>query len=249
MDVVEALAEQIAAAREGVDAAIVTDPETVRDSVEAEDFDAVVVTHSDDWPSPATLLDDVRDREPSIPFLLVVEDGAAGRFDDVLARPGTDLYRSDGAEGPKALGNRIDQMIDARAYRRRFGEDRPGFGTIVDNLPGMVYRAAVRDPWPMHYVGGAVEELTGYAPGEIESGDVVWGEDVIHPDDIDPVEREVLEALAEDRPFEVRYRIRTADGTIKEVWERGVGIYDGDEPVALDGFIMDASGGPGVRGG
>jgi len=56
------------------------------------------------------------------------------------------------------------------------------------------------------------------------------------------VNREVDEAIAQRRAFEVTYRLRTASGARKWVWERGRGVFSptGDL-VALEGFIADIS--------
>ncbi|MEI9962320.1 MAG: PAS domain-containing protein [Limisphaerales bacterium] len=49
-------------------------------------------------------------------------------------------------------------------------------------------------------------------------------------------------ALQERRQFELTYRIRTADGAEKWVWERGRGIFsDKGDLFALEGFITDVT--------
>src|SRR5262249_9062963 len=50
------------------------------------------------------------------------------------------------------------------------------------------------------------------------------------------------EALAARRRFELEYRIQHADGDVRWVWERGVGLYDGDGNVTwLEGIIEDVT--------
>lgn len=112
--------------------------------------------------------------------------------------------------------------------------------TLVDTLPGIVYKARNEPTWPMDYVRGECEALTGYTAGELEGSTVTWGEDIIHPDDQRETWEIVQEALEEHRPFELTYRIRTNDGELRYVWERGEGIYgpNGDV-IALEGFITD----------
>ncbi|MFC7175663.1 PAS domain S-box protein [Halosegnis marinus] len=87
---------------------------------------------------------------------------------------------------------------------------------------------------------GECEELTGYPARAVESGDVVWGEEVIHPDDRERTWEAVQSALEADESFEVTYRVRTADGEVRWMWERGRGVAgtEGD-PAALEGFITD----------
>ena len=110
--------------------------------------------------------------------------------------------------------------------------------TLISNLPGIVYRARNDHGWPIEVVRGDCERLTGYPAAALQRGDVVWGEDVLHPDERDRMWESVQDALANDDPFEVTYRIRTADGETRWLWERGraVDTPDGD---VLEGFIID----------
>ncbi|MFC5277656.1 GAF domain-containing protein [Halorubrum rubrum] len=113
---------------------------------------------------------------------------------------------------------------------------------LVDNLPGMVYRCDNEPEWPMEDVRGEVTELTGYHPSELTDGSGTYGERIIHPDDREQVWRSIQDALDDREPFEITYRIRTKNGEIKWVWERGQGIdADDDHVEALEGFITDVT--------
>ena len=114
--------------------------------------------------------------------------------------------------------------------------------TLISNLPGLVYRCRNEPDWPMEYVRGEVEELTGYQPSTIETTEGLWGEEILHPADRERAWETVQGALDAEESFELTYRIRTRDGTTKWVWERGRGIYttDGDLE-ALEGFVTDVT--------
>jgi PAS domain S-box-containing protein len=112
--------------------------------------------------------------------------------------------------------------------------------TLIRNLPGIVYRCRNEPDWPMEFVRGEAEALTGYSAEALETQEVIWGEEILHPADRDRTWETVQEAIDEGRPFEVTYRIRTADGTTKWMWERGRvvrSLPSGDE--VLEGFIAD----------
>ena len=113
--------------------------------------------------------------------------------------------------------------------------------TLISNLPGIVYRSRNDPDWPMEVVRGNCEALTGYSREALESGDVVWGSDVLHPDDRDEIWETVQTALAEDRPFEVTYRVRTRDGATRWMWERGRAVPSEDDAEILEGFITDVT--------
>ncbi len=112
--------------------------------------------------------------------------------------------------------------------------------TLITNLPGIVYRCENEPSWPMELVRGECEELTGYPAEALESGDVLWGQDIIHPEDQGAMWDAVQQALDRGDPFEVTYRIRTANGGLRWAWERGRGVRGPDGSVeALEGFITD----------
>jgi PAS domain S-box-containing protein len=114
--------------------------------------------------------------------------------------------------------------------------------TLVDNLPGIVYRCRNAPDWPMQSVNGECEALTGYPAEAIERHDVAWGVDVVHPADQDRVWAAVQERIEGGDEFELTYRIRTADGTTRWVWERGRLVesrHDGEE--VLEGFVTDVT--------
>ncbi|MFC4357435.1 PAS domain S-box protein [Halobium salinum] len=123
---------------------------------------------------------------------------------------------------------------------RELRESRRKFSTLLSNLPGMAYRCENTPDWPMSFVSEGCTELTGYAREQLERSEVSFGQDVVHPDDQAGVWESVQAALDRDEPFELVYRILTADGELRWVWEQGVGVGDdGDGVDALEGFITD----------
>jgi len=124
-------------------------------------------------------------------------------------------------------------ISDRKQQRRRLE-------TLISNLPGVVYRSRNDREWTMLSVEGECEQLTGYETEALENGTVVWGDDILHPDDRAAIWHEVQAGLDTDGTFEVTYRIETADDRIKWVWERGrlVDVETVDDPV-LEGFITD----------
>ena len=152
------------------------------------------------------------------------------RLLDVLYHPIRD------AEG--AVRGVVGSMRDITDWR----QDSRRLETLIGNLPGIVYRCQNTHGWPMEFVGGRCVEITGYPASKLESTEILWGEDVIHPDDCSWVADETEAAIAAGESFEVTYRIRTANDEIRWVWEQGrqVSTVTDDEPM-LEGFIMDVT--------
>ncbi len=112
--------------------------------------------------------------------------------------------------------------------------------TLLSNLPGLAYRCKNNPDWTMLFVSEGCRELTGYAPEELQNSQKSTFAQLIHPDDQTKVWDMVQAAVKEHRPFELNYRIRTAGGEEKWVWERGRGIFAPDGTLeTLEGFITD----------
>jgi two-component system, cell cycle sensor histidine kinase and response regulator CckA len=118
-------------------------------------------------------------------------------------------------------------------------ENQRRLATLLSNLPGMAYRCRNDTDWTMELVSDGCEALTGYSASDLVGAGVHTYNSLIHPDDRDRIWNEVQEALKRGLPFRLTYRIRTADGREKWVWEQGVGVYSGANLEALEGFITD----------
>ena len=111
---------------------------------------------------------------------------------------------------------------------------------LLGNLPGMVYRCANDDGWTMQFVSDGTRELTGYPPEWFVGRPQLTFPDLVHPDDREMVVGEVLRAAEEGRRFELSYRIVTADGGEKWVWEHGRAFRaDSGSPTSVEGVIID----------
>jgi len=91
------------------------------------------------------------------------------------------------------------------------------------------------------FVSPNIEHIYGYTSEEIcEADDSLWlGR--IHPDDVDGV-RTAFEALfAEDRPFEIEYRIQRKDGRWIWLHDRSVYIYESNGIAYAEGIFTDVT--------
>ena len=110
--------------------------------------------------------------------------------------------------------------------------------TLLKNLPGMAYRCFNSKNWPMDFVSEGCYALCGYKRSEIENQHVLWGM-FTHQDDIEAVEKSVLDAVDKGEAFEVEYRIIARGGEEKWVWERGRAVGRMDDEIILEGLITD----------
>ena len=113
--------------------------------------------------------------------------------------------------------------------------------SLMENVPGTIYRAANDSNWTNQRVSDEIETITGYPASDFLGPKKRSITSVTHPDDREPVEREIAAALAADRPFSLEYRILHADGRTRWVLERGVKTVDCYGAEWLDGIIFDIS--------
>ncbi len=159
--------------------------------------------------------------------------------------------KSWGKELEKQVGKRTEQLnaanteltreiIERRQMGKKLQVSENRFRTMVENIPGVVYRCKVERPWRVDHISEAVLFLTGYPARDFLDGQTLNYGDLIVPEDIEEVERTVNEGVTNRRSYEIEYRIRHRDGTIRWVYEKGRAVYKDDgNPLCLDGVIID----------
>ena len=112
--------------------------------------------------------------------------------------------------------------------------------TMVENLPGVVYRARNDEVCENALLSRSVERLTGYSLDELQRENMQAYQALIHRDDLAYVERSIAQCLDEDKPWQLTYRIVTREGAIKWVCDYGWSYGDQSNGVIYrEGFIAD----------
>jgi len=116
----------------------------------------------------------------------------------------------------------------------------PTMATMINNLPGFIYRCANDPNWTMIYISEGCQQITGYSPDDFIDNKTLAFNDIIHPDYQQHLWDTWQKLLAKKGVVEEEYSIITASGEIRWVWERGRGIFSEDEELLfLEGFITD----------
>jgi len=220
--------------RESFEIVTENNPERVLSRLAETSFDCIVSDYDMPRVDGVELLRQVREHDPEMPFILFTGKGTEEIASEAISAGVTDyLQKKGGTEQFTVLANRIENAVEQRESQRQFE-------TLVNNLPGLVYRSLNTPEWEDLYLGGDVEELTGYTTSELFERGVSWAEAVIHPDDTEYVWEEIQTQLESSGSYELTYQIITKDGTEKWVWERGQQVGTTDSGVEiLDGFMTD----------
>ncbi|MGC8780515.1 MAG: histidine kinase N-terminal 7TM domain-containing protein [Anaerolineae bacterium] len=167
--------------------------------------------------------------------LQIVSTADGGRYLEWRASPLTDP-----AGQTAARLVILRDVTDRRKAEAALHESQRAYATLLSNLPGIAYRCRNDPQWTMEFISEGCRELTGYPAEDLLGNRRLAFADLIHEEDRAKVWDDVQAAVQAHRPYQLTYRIRTADGAEKWVWEQGRGVYDAaGNLLALEGFIAD----------
>jgi PAS domain S-box-containing protein len=136
---------------------------------------------------------------------------------------------------PHVLAMRVATGL--RAARLRASEAM--LRSLVDSIPGAIYRCACDGDWTMELLSDEIENIVGYPASDFIDSAVRTFASVEHPEDHDYVAHEVMESVRTGKPFSLEYRLVHRDGSVRWVLERGLAQEAGDGRWWLDGAIFD----------
>ncbi|WP_167880079.1 PAS domain S-box protein [Halorhabdus rudnickae] len=145
------------------------------------------------------------------------------------------VQRADDGTPLRAVG--IHQDIDDRKRAElTLREEREMF----TQGPAVVFKWTDIEGWPIEYVSENVEDVFGYTPAKLQSGNVQFA-DLVHEADRDRLREEVAgqRSRENDRISPSPYRITTANGDIRWVLEHSKRLQiDGQDSYRL-GYLVD----------
>lgn len=164
----------------------------------------------------------------------------------LIAKDGTEFQIADSCAPIKGKNNEILGCVlvfrdVTQEYKQRedLRESEKRFRTLAYNVPGVIYLCNNDASYSINFINDQVKKLTGYHSSKFLDGEVSFTE-LFHPDDKEWIKDEVDKALAEQKAFQLNYRIRHKDGNYRWVLEHGTGIFDDDGNLLhLEGYLTD----------
>ncbi len=173
----------------------------------------------------------------TVPILIAGQAAGFLGFDAVRAEMRWDEQDIDLLQ---TIGNLFGNAIERQRTEKAQQESERKLATLMHNLPGMAYRCRNDQDWTMLFVSEGCRALTGYRVEDLLDNREISYAALIHPEDREYAWQQVQIALGLKRPFQLEYRIRTATGVERWVWEQGMGVFDQDgELLGIEGFISD----------
>lgn len=111
------------------------------------------------------------------------------------------------------------------------------FRTLVDNIPGAVYRSHLSAPLTVLFASEGMARITGIPVADLASDKARSFAALVHPE----CKARLLRVYAEESPYRVEYRLRHVSGEWRWVEEFGRRIVDstGSHPPYIDGVMFD----------
>jgi PAS domain S-box-containing protein len=114
------------------------------------------------------------------------------------------------------------------------------YRTLVENIPGAVYRCANDAAWTMEIISHQIEEMSGYPALDFINNEVRTFGSIIAHEDVIKVINAVNDGVNAHKPYVIQYRLIHKDGSIRWVYEKGQGVFAEDGTLLwLDGVIFD----------
>jgi len=111
--------------------------------------------------------------------------------------------------------------------------------SLINNLPGIVYRCALDVDYTMNYISEGCYRITGYTSEDFITKKIAYN-DLILPEYRDPIWEKWQDVIQGKLVFEEEYPIKNISGEIKWIWERGGGVFDENgELEFLEGYLED----------
>ncbi len=136
----------------------------------------------------------------------------------------------------------VRDITERKLAEAAIERSRNQFQSIVSNLPGVTYQCARDKENSMLYISSQIKKLSGYPAEDFINSRKRPYRSLIIPEDAGTVQREVEEAVRAGEPWEVEYRIRHRDGSLRWVYEKGREVRDREDGENLrEGFILDVT--------
>jgi PAS domain S-box-containing protein len=121
----------------------------------------------------------------------------------------------------------------------RYNESERKYKTLVETLPGIIYRCKNDSDWTMIFLSPKIARLCGYPPRDLINNNKLSYSDIILPQYREYVWLTIQKAIKANHSFNMEYQIRTSAGRTKWVWEQGKAISDAAGNLFIEGVIID----------
>ena len=133
----------------------------------------------------------------------------------------------------------ITDLTEQRELQRSLIEKEQKYRSLINNMPGAVFRCRLDENWSMLFISPSILELTGYQSDEFTEHCLEFI-DLILKTDQQAVMDAVLKAVQDKRQYSIEYRIRHRNGKVLWLLDQGSFYYNNqDQAQWIDGVLID----------
>lgn len=150
-------------------------------------------------------------------------------------------YNQTDVEVVSELAKMAWDILGRKEAERKFSESQRILKTLIDNLPGIVFRCSINADMLMNieFISDGCKEITGYIPDEFTASSFNYL-DFVHPDDCNMVAVMISDFFNNKEPYEVQFRIIHKNKSIRWIWGRGIVVSSKEgTSVTVEGFGAD----------
>lgn len=178
-------------------------------------------------------------------FLDVITNGKKVSFEVSIKHKNGNIIELYGTSVPIIVGNQIlgvagivKDITEIKYMQNELEKTKIDLESIFNNIDVCVWSTDFEHE-VVYQISYACEKIYGYSQEEFTRNPNLWKE-VIHPDDIDYVEKLQYKLAAERQTLKLEYRIIDANGNIKWVSNYTTPIFnEAGELIKLNGVVVD----------
>ncbi len=140
---------------------------------------------------------------------------------------------------PPLLAGILEDITEEKQVREALRKSEEQLRSLVESIPGGVFRCTAGEPWRIILASEGVTALTGYPVSDFSEGRLNYV-DIIYPGDLPEFYRRMQDAIQSRSIYEISYRIYHSDGSIRWAHEKGRATYnENGKPAFIDGVSID----------
>ncbi len=143
--------------------------------------------------------------------------------------------------GPPLFVGFLSDIRQRRAVEASLRESEEKFRSLLRNIPGVTFRARLDVDWSLLFISDAIQVLTGWPAADFLAGRIRLAA-LIVAQDLPTVQATARQAILQGQAFQVEYRLRHRDGSLRWVSGTGRGVSDSCGKVQwVDGVLLDTT--------
>ncbi|MBN2619137.1 MAG: PAS domain-containing protein [Spirochaetales bacterium] len=131
-------------------------------------------------------------------------------------------------------------LKESQLAHKRINDIANQYKTLVNNIPGVTFRAKTDDNYNLIIIGEGIKEISGYSKDEILSKNDISYNELIEDKDYKNVDQARGNSILNQEPYTVEYRLTNKDTKVHWILEKGRAVYNTtEEYVHIDGLLLD----------